>query len=159
MARAKGAPKRSVPQDPIYGSVKVTKLINRVMRDGKKSVATKQVYGAFDILKQKTNRDPIDAFEQVLKSVSPVMEVRSRRVGGAAYQVPTPVRAPRAFSLAVRWIVEEANKRPSTAFHTFAEKLAAEMLDALKNEGGAVAKKNAVHKMAEANKAFAHFKW
>lgn len=159
MARAKGAPKRTSTPDPVYGSVKVTKLVNRVMRDGKKSVAMKQVYGAFDIIKSKTNTNPLDVFEQVLKTVSPVMEVRSRRVGGAAYQVPTPVRGPRAFALAVRWIVEEAKKRPSSTFHTYSEKLAAEMLDALKNEGGAIAKRNTVHKMAEANKAFAHFRW
>ncbi len=159
MARAKGAPRRTVPADPIYGSVKVTKLINRVMRDGKKSVAMKQVYRALEILKEKTGRDGLEVFEQVLKNVSPLMEVRSRRVGGAAYQVPTPVRGPRAFSLAVRWLIEEAHKRPSSTNRTFAEKLSGEMLDSLKNEGGAIAKRNTVHKMAEANKAFAHFRW
>lgn len=159
MARAKGAPRREVSGDPVYNSVRVAKLINRVMRDGKKSVAMKQVYGCLEILRQKTNRDAVETFEQVLKNVSPIMEVRSRRVGGAAYQVPTPVRGPRALALAVRWLIQEAAKRPSSTYHTFSEKLAAEMLDALKNEGGAIAKRNTVHKMAEANKAFAHFRW
>lgn len=159
MARAKQAPRREVQPDLVYNSTKVTKLINRIMRNGEKTVAMKQVYRAFDIIKDKYGKEPLDIFETAVKNVSPLMEVRSRRVGGAAYQVPVPVRAPRAFSLAVRWIVIEASKRPSSAFHTFSEKLAAELIDAAKNEGGAVGKKLIVHKQAEANKAFAHFRW
>lgn len=159
MAREQNKHIRPTLPDSKYNSTKVTKLINRVMMSGKKTVAQKQVYASFDILKAKLGRDPLEAFDQAIRNVSPIMEVRSRRVGGAAYQVPTPVKAPRAFALAVRWLIQEAAKRPNSSYHTFAEKLAAEMMDALKNEGGAMTKKNLMHKMAEANKAFAHFKW
>lgn len=159
MSRSSASSDRSSLTDPKYGSYKVLKLINRCMKDGKKSVATNQVYQAFDILSSQTKREALEVFEEAMRAVTPLMEVRSRRVGGAAYQVPMPVRGPRGSSLALRWLVTEARKRPSSTYHTFAEKLAAEMMDALKNEGGAVAKKMAVHKMADANKAFAHFRW
>lgn len=157
--RAKKAPNRTIKPDPKYNSVVVAKLINRSMRDGKKSVAQKQVYDALDLLKQTLQREPMDILEEVIRKVTPQMEVRSRRVGGASYQVPMPVRPERAFSLAVRWLVTEANKRPNKSYHTYAEKLAAEMMDALKDEGGTIQKKLTTHRMAEANKAFAHFRW
>lgn len=159
MSRAKASPRRSVEPDTKYNSVRVTKLINRTMRDGKKEQARAQVYGALEIIEKQTSKPALEALEDVLRVATPLMEVRSRRVGGAAYQVPMPVRGPRGFSLALRWLIENARKRPSATYHTFAEKLAAEMLDALKGEGGTMAKKSAVHKMADANKAFAHFRW
>lgn len=159
MARASKNNRRPVTPDSKYGSVKVTKLINRCMKDGKKTQAAAQVYLAFQILEEKLNKSATEIFEDTLKAVAPQMEVRSRRVGGAAYQVPMPVRGPRAFSLAVRWLIEEARKRSSSTYHSFGEKLAAEMMDALKGEGGAIAKRTAVHRMADANKAFAHFRW
>ncbi len=157
--RAKKTKIRDVAPDSKYNSTKVAKLINRVMRDGKKSIAEKQVYAAFDIACKQANKKPLDLFEEVLHIVTPQMEVRSRRVGGAAYQVPMPVRGKRGFSLSVRWIIEEANKRSSKQYHSFAEKLAAEMLDILQNQGGSVAKRDSSHRMAESNKAFAHFRW
>jgi small subunit ribosomal protein S7 len=157
--RTKKAPIRKVLPDGKYGSEKITKLINYVMRDGKKSVAQKQVYMALEILAKETGKKPLEAFEEVIRIISPQMEVRSRRVGGASYQVPMPVRPKRSFSLALKWLVLEANKRPNKQFRTFSEKLAAEMLDALQNQGGAINKRNTSHRMAESNKAFAHFRW
>lgn len=157
--RAKRAVLRDIQPDTKFGSTKVARLINYVMKDGKKSVAQKQVYMALEILGKETNRPAIEVLDDVLRTVAPQMEVRSRRVGGAAYQVPMPVRGRRGVSLAIRWLVVEANKRPSKEFHTFAEKLVAEMLASLDNQGGAVAKRDAAHRMAEANKAFAHFRW
>lgn len=157
--RAKKASLRQVEPDSKYRSVKVAKLINRTMLDGKKSVAQKQVYAALELVAEKTGKKVLDIFDEVLKSITPQMEVRSRRVGGAAYQVPMPVEPRRGFSLAVRWLIVEANKRPSKQYHTFGEKLAAEMLDALEGQGGAVQKKLTSHRMADANKAFAHFRW
>lgn len=157
--RNKKAPVRTIIPDSKFNSVKVAKLINYAMRSGKKSVAQKQVYVALNQLAEATKKPAIEVFEDVLKSVTPQMEVRSRRVGGASYQVPMPVRSRRGFSLAVRWLVQEANKRSNKQYHTFAEKLLAEMLDALNSSGGAVSKKITTHKMADANKAFAHFRW
>jgi small subunit ribosomal protein S7 len=157
--RTKKAPIRKVLPDGKYGSEKITKLINYVMRDGKKSVAQKQVYMALEILAKETGKKPLEAFEEVIRIISPQMEVRSRRVGGASYQVPMPVRPKRSFSLALKWLVLEANKRPNKQFRTFSEKLVAEMLDALQNQGGAINKRNTSHRMAESNKAFAHFRW
>jgi small subunit ribosomal protein S7 len=157
--RAKRAPIREVKPDPIYGSVKVSKLINYVMFDGKRSVAQKQVYLALDEIAKAVNKKPLDALEDVINTVMPQMEVRSRRVGGAAYQVPMPVKPRRAFALAMRWLIQEARKRSSKQYHSFAEKLTAEMLDALQNAGGAMQRKATSHRMAEANKAFAHFRW
>jgi small subunit ribosomal protein S7 len=157
--RSKNAHLRQTEPDLIYNSRQVQKLINRCMHDGKKSVAQKQVYNALDIIKEKTKANPIELFDAAINNVTPKMEVRSRRVGGAAYQVPMPVRMNRAYALATRWLIMEARKRPSRDFHTFAEKLAAELMDAAQNQGGAVQKKLTAHKMAEANKAFAHFRW
>jgi small subunit ribosomal protein S7 len=157
--RAKRPPVRDITPDPKFGSAKVARLINYVMIDGKKSVAQKQVYAALEEIAAKTNKKAVDVLDEVLHIVAPQMEVRSRRVGGAAYQVPMPVRGRRAFALAVRWLIDEANKRSSKEFHSFGEKLATEMLDALSNQGGAIAKRDAAHRMAEANKAFAHFRW
>lgn len=157
--RAKKAIIREIQPDAKYQSVKVAKLINYVMQDGKQSVAQKQVYAALDLVEKQINKKADEAFEDVLRAVTPQMEVRSRRVGGAAYQVPMPVRGRRSFALAVRWLVQEARKRSSKTYHTFGEKLAAEMLDALQNQGGAISRRDSSHKMAEANKAFAHFRW
>lgn len=150
---------RQITPDPIFNSVPVAKLINRVMSDGKKTVAEKQVYMALKLVNEKTKQDGLMVFETALENITPKIEVRSRRVGGAAYQVPTPVKGKRAFALAIRWLVLEAEKRPNTEFHTYAEKLAAEIMDAANNQGGSIQKKLTMHKMAEANKAFAHFRW
>lgn len=150
---------RPIEPDSIYQSEAITKLINRVMRDGKKSVAEKQVYKALDIIKTKTKQDGLLMFETAIENITPKIEVRSRRVGGAAYQVPTPVKGKRAFALAIRWLVMESQKRSSAEYRTFAEKLAAELIDAASNQGGSIQKKLTMHKMAEANKAFAHFRW
>lgn len=157
--RTKKAPIRTIRPDGKYKSVRIAKLINYVMRDGKKSVAQKQVYFALEDLAKKTGKKPVEAFEEAVKAATPQMEVRSRRVGGASYQVPMPVRTKRGFSLALRALVEAANKRPNKQYHTFGEKLSAEMHDALQGLGGAINKKNTSHRMADANKAFAHFRW
>lgn len=157
--RSKRAQIRETAPDRKYGSVKVSKLINYVMRDGKKSVATTQVYAALEAISKEMGKKPVEAFEAVIANVTPQMEVRSRRVGGAAYQVPMPVRSRRGFALAVRWLVQEANKRSNKQYHSFAEKLTAEMRDSLQEQGGAIARKVNSHKMADANKAFAHFRW
>ena len=157
--RSKPAPIRSLSPDPVYHHRLVTKLTNRIMRDGKKTVAQKQIFAALELLKTKTNTDPLPAFLQALENISPQMEVRARRIGGAAYQVPTPVRGARRESLAIRWLVLAATARPNSEYHSFADKLAAEITDAVGNAGGAVKKKLDVHRMAEANKAFAHFRW
>lgn len=159
MSRSKITTRKSTQADPRYNSLRIAKLINRTMHDGKKEAARTQVYAALEILEKQVGRPAVEVFEDVLKTVTPLMEVRSRRVGGAAYQVPMPVRGPRGSSLALRWLIENARKRPSSTYHTFGEKLAAEMIDSLKGEGGTIAKRTAVHKMADANKAFAHFRW
>lgn len=158
MRRGQAKPKKITP-DPVYKNRIVTKLINRSMRDGKKSVAQKQVYGAFEIIKEKSKDDPIKIFSKALDNIKPIMEVRPRRVGGAAYQVPIPVRGPRRESLGIRWLIEAARKRSNSDFHTYADKLAAEITDAANAEGGAVKKKSDMERMAEANRAFAHFRW
>jgi small subunit ribosomal protein S7 len=129
------------------------------MRNGKKVAAQAQIYQALELIKTKTNKEPLEVIEQALKNITPIMEVRSRRVGGAAYQVPMQVKPFRASSLAIRWLLNEANKRPNSEYHTFADKFTAEILDALQETGGAHQKKLTSHKMAEANKAFAHFRW
>lgn len=157
--RAKRPPIRQIEPDAKYGSVLVSKLINRAMRDGKRIAAQKQVYSALEIVAKETGKKPTEVLEEVLLKVTPQMEVRSRRVGGAAYQVPMPVKSKRSATLAIRWLILEANKRPNKQFHTFGEKLAAEMIDALNEQGGAVARRDTAHRMAEANKAFAHFRW
>lgn len=150
--------KRRLTPDPIYGSVLLSKFINNVMEDGKKTIAQKNVYGALDILKEK-GMDPLPTFEKALDIIAPKQEVRPKRVGGAAYQVPQEVRGPRKISLSIRWLLEATRKKPNTEFKTFSEKLAAEIISALNNEGEAIRKRDTVHKMAEANKAFAHFRF
>ena len=148
--------KREVLPDPIYNSKVVTKLINNVMLDGKKTVAQNIVYGAFDIIKEKENRNPLEVFEEALNNVMPVLEVKARRVGGATYQVPLEIRPERRQTLGLRWLVTYARTRNEK---TMAEKLSAEILDAIAGNGGAFKKKEDMHRMAEANKAFAHYKW
>lgn len=157
--RAKRAKIRETEPDLKYGSPKVTRVINGVMKDGKKSVAQRQVYLAMEMVAEKVGKKPLDVLEEVLHIITPQMEVRSRRVGGAAYQVPMPIRGRRGMSLSIRWLIQEANKRSNKQYHSFAEKLAAEMIEALGNAGGAVGKRDAAHRMAESNKAFAHFRW
>jgi len=158
MARKEKAKPRVVEPDPIYRNRLVTKLINRAMRDGKKSVAQKQVYKAFEIIKGM-DLDPIKVFAEAINNIKPSMEVRPRRIGGAAYQVPVAVRGSRKESLAIRWLIFGARSRPNSQYHTFAEKLVAEILDASKGEGFAVKKRQDMERMAEANRAFAHFRW
>ncbi|OGM26028.1 30S ribosomal protein S7 [Candidatus Woesebacteria bacterium RIFCSPHIGHO2_02_FULL_38_9] len=150
---------RKVSLDPIYSSLLVAKLINRAMKDGKKSVIQKEVYKAFDIISRESKEDPVKIFDKALENIKPTMEVRPRRVGGAAYQVPISVRGPRRESLGIRWLIATARARSNSEYHTFAEKLAAEILAAAKSEGGAVKKRLEVEKIAEANRAFAHFRW
>lgn len=159
MAR-RGAAKIRLPEpDPVYGSRMVTKLINRSMRDGKKSVVQKQIYRAFEKIKEATKENPVDVFNKALDNIRPTMEVRARRVGGAAYQVPSPVRGVRKDALAIRWLVASANARSNSEFKTFADKLSVEIIDASKGEGGAVKKRQEMDRVAEANRAFSHFKW
>ncbi len=148
--------KRDVLPDPIYNSKVVTKLINNIMLDGKKSVAQKIVYGAFDIIKEKEQKDALEVFETALNNVMPVLEVKARRVGGATYQVPLEIRPERRQTLGLRWLVLFARKRNEK---TMAEKLAGEIIDATNQNGGAYKKKEDTHRMAEANKAFAHYKF
>jgi small subunit ribosomal protein S7 len=157
--RSKPAPVKTFSPDSLYGSVMLTKLINRTMKNGKKTAAQKQIYQALDIIKTRTNQDSLQFFTNALENIKPQMEVRARRIGGAAYQVPVPVRGPRKDSLAIRWLISAARERPNSEYHTFAEKLAAELIDAAANTGAAVKKKLDTHRMAEANKAFAHFRW
>lgn len=159
MARGhKVTEKRKLSPDPIYGSSLLAKFINNVMEDGKKSIAQQNVYKAFDILKEK-GMDPLPTFEKALDTIAPKQEVRAKRVGGAAYQVPMEVRGNRKISLSIRWLLEATRKKPNSEFKTFSEKLAAEIISALNNEGEAVRKRDNVHKMADANKAFAHFRF
>ncbi len=148
--------KRDVLPDPIYNSKVVTKLINNIMLDGKKSIAQTIVYSAFDIIKEKEQKDPLEVFETALNNVMPVLEVKARRVGGATYQVPLEIRAERRQTLGLRWLVTYARKRNEK---TMADKLAAEIIDATNQNGGAYKKKEDTHRMAEANKAFAHYKF
>lgn len=137
----------------------LTKLINRSMRDGKRTVASREVYSAMEIIREKTQEDPIKVFDQALENIKPNMEVRPRRVGGAAYQVPQQVRGPRRETLAIRWMVAAANSKSNSEFHTYGAKLAAEIIDASKGEGVTVKKKQEMEKVADANRAFSHFKW
>lgn len=150
--------KRGVQPDPIYGNFMVSKFINRLMMSGKKTTAQRVVYGAFDILKEQ-GHDPIKIFETALDNVGPRVEVKAKRIGGAAYQVPTEVRGERKKSLSIRWILEAAKKRSNKDYKTFSAKLAVEFLDASNNLGDAIRKKEIAHRMAEANKAFAHFRF
>ncbi len=157
--RAKSAGIKRVDGDVKYNSLEVAKLINRVMFDGKKVVAEKQVYKAMDIVAEKTGLKALDVLMTALNNIKPKTEVRSRRIGGAAYQVPMPVSPRRQFSMSIRWLVEFSNKRSNSEYHTYGEKLAAEIMDAYNNQGATIKKRDDVHRMADANKAFAHFRW
>ena len=148
--------KRDVLPDPMYNSKLVTRLINNVMYDGKKGVAQKIVYGAFEIVNEKTGKDALEAFQEALENIMPVLEVKSSRVGGATYQVPMEVRPERRQTLGLRWLTAYSRNRSEK---TMKERLAGEILDALNNTGGACKKREDTHKMAEANKAFAHYRW
>ena len=156
MSRKRKAPKKIPIVDPRYRSAIIPKLINSIMYDGKKTVAEKIVYGAFDLVSKKTDKSPIDFFHEALNNVKPSLEVRSRRVGGATYQVPMEVRPKRAQTLAMKWIVDSALKRNEK---TMRERVANEIFDAFNNKGNAVKKREETHKMAEANRAFSHFRW
>ncbi|RMG00684.1 MAG: 30S ribosomal protein S7 [Nitrospirae bacterium] len=156
MPRRRVAEKREILPDPKYGSKVLSKFINAIMKDGKKSTAERICYGAFEILKEKTGEDPLKVFKAALENVKPIVEVRPRRVGGATYQVPVEVRANRKLALAFRWIRDNARKRPE---RTMTQRLAGELLDAYNNTGASVKKREDTHKMAEANRAFAHYRW
>ena len=156
MPRRGNVPKREILPDPVYNSVLVTKLINGVMLDGKKGVAQKVVYDAFDIIKEKSGKEPLDAFAEAMNNIMPALEVKARRVGGATYQVPMEVRPARRQTLALRWLTAYARSRGE---RTMAERLAGEIMDAANNTGASVKKREEMHKAAEANKAFAHFRW
>ena len=156
MPRKGPVPKREIPPDLKFNDVLVAKFINGVMRRGKKSLAEKIVYRAFDLIAKKTREDPLKIFHQAIENVKPVLEVKPRRVGGATYQVPVEVRPSRRTSLAIRWIIQYAKERSE---RTMTERLAAELLDAFNNRGAAIKKKEDTHRMAEANKAFAHYRW
>ena len=156
MPRRAGVALRPLDPDPVYSSRLVTQIVNRLMRDGKKSTAEKIVYGALDKIGERTGRPPLEVLEQAVKTVTPVLEVRSRRVGGANYQVPVEVPQRRARTLAVRWLVTYARERREKGM---SDKLANEILDALNQQGGAYKRKDDVYRMAQANKAFAHYRW
>ena len=154
--RRGNVPKREILPDPLYNSVLVTKLVNSIMLDGKKGVAQKVVYGAFDIIKEKTDKEPMEVYTQALENIMPSLEVKARRVGGATYQVPIEVRPERRQTLGLRWLTTYARNRGEK---TMKERLAGEIMDAANNTGSAVKKREDTHKMAEANKAFAHYRW
>jgi len=156
MPRRREVPVRKISPDPKYNSELVAKFIRKIMRDGKKSVAENILYDAFDVIEQKTKQPPLKVFEQAVDNIRPVIEVKSRRVGGSTYQVPTEIRPSRRTALGIRWIISFARKRPEKGM---AGKLAGELLDAANNRGAAAKKKEDTHRMAEANKAFAHFRW
>ena len=156
MPRRREVPKRDILPDPKYRDQTVTKFVNIIMQDGKKSVAEKILYGALDIIQERNKRDPLDTFNQALENIRPIIEVKSRRVGGATYQVPVEVRPSRRNALAMRWLVDAARKRGE---RSMVAKLAGELLDASENRGGAAKKREDVHRMAEANKAFSHYRF
>mgnify|MGYP004706335297 CR=1 FL=1 len=156
MPRRGHTPKRRIQPDPVYGSPMLSKLINRMMLDGKKSLAQGIVYDALEMIREKTHKDPIEVFDTALKNSMPVLEVRPRRVGGATYQVPVEVRAERKLALALTWLTRYARERGE---RTMIEKIAGELMDAANNTGATVKKKEETHKMAEANRAFAHYRW
>ena len=156
MPRRGGVPKREVIVDPIYNSTVVTKLINQIMRDGKRGTAQRICYDAFDIIKEKTGKDPMEVFDACMENIMPVLEVKARRVGGATYQVPIEVRPERRQTLAIRWLAMFSQNRSE---RTMREKLAGEIMDAANNAGSSVKRKEDMHKMAEANRAFAHYRW
>lgn len=156
MSRRKKKVKRIIVPDFVYNNLAVAKFINQVMRQGKKTIARKIVYKAFDIIKEKTKKEPLEVFEQAIKNATPLLEVKSKRIGGATYQVPREVREDRALTLAVRWIITAAKAKKGKPM---AEKLSEELINAAKNEGSAIKKKEDTRRMAEANRAFAHFAW
>ena len=156
MSRRRAAEKRTILPDHKFKDIVLAKFMNRIMVDGKKSTSEKIVYGAFDLVSKKTDKEPIDFFHEALNNVKPTLEVRSRRVGGATYQVPMEVRTTRAQALAFKWILTNSKKRNEK---TQKERLANELIDAFENKGNSVKKKDEVHKMAEANRAFAHYRW
>lgn len=156
MPRRSGVPKRDVLPDPIYNSKVVTKVVNQIMLEGKKGIAQQIVYGAFDLIKSKLNQEPMEVFNQAINNIMPMLEVKARRVGGANYQVPIEIRPERRQTLAIRWLVSISRKRNEKVMY---ERLAAEIMDAFNNTGNAVKKKEDMHRMAEANKAFAHYRW
>jgi len=156
MSRRHRAEKREIIPDPKFGDIVVTKFMNSIMLDGKKSTAERIVYGAFDIIENKTRENPIEVFHAALENVMPAVEVRSRRVGGATYQVPVEVRADRKQALAIRWLISAARNRNET---TMVDRLSGEMLDAANNRGTAVKKREDTHRMADANRAFSHYRW
>lgn len=156
MPRKGSIPKREVLPDPIYGSKMVTKLINGIMLDGKKGISQKIIYDAFDMIKEKTGNDPLEVFEKAMNNIMPILEVKARRVGGANYQVPIEVRPDRRETLGIRWLVTYSRKRGEKGM---TERLAKEIMDAANNTGASVKKREDTHKMAEANKAFAHYRW
>ena len=156
MPRRGNVPKREILPDPIYGSVLVTKLVNSIMLDGKKGVAQKVLYGAFQIVEEKTGKSGLEAFQQAMENIMPAVEVKTRRVGGANYQVPIEVRPARRQTLGLRWLTNYSRARSEK---TMRERLAGEIMDACNNTGSAVKKREDTHKMAEANKAFSHFRW
>ena len=156
MPRRGNVPKREILPDPMYNSLLVTKLVNSIMLDGKKGVAQKVVYGAFDIIKERTGNEPLDVFTQAMENIMPVLETKTRRVGGANYQVPMEVRPARRQTLGLRWLTAYSRARGE---RTMAERLAGELMDAANNTGASVKKREEMHKQAEANKAFAHFRW
>lgn len=159
MPRRGGIKPRKIEPDPVYKNRVISKLINRCIRDGKKTKAQKQVYKALEIIKDKTDDDPIKVFTKALDNIKPEMEVRPRRIGGAAYQIPMPVTGSRKEALAIRWLITAARARNNSQYKTFADKLSSEILDATNMEGGAIKKMSDTQRMAEANKAFAHFRW
>lgn len=156
MPRRSGVPKRDVLPDPVYGSKVVTKVINQVMLDGKKGTAQEIVYMAFDLIKEKMGQDPLEVFNKAISNLMPVLEVKARRVGGSNYQVPMEIRPERRQTLAIRWLVSFARKRSDRNMY---QRLAAELMDAYNEAGSAFKRKEDIHRMAEANKAFAHFRW
>lgn len=156
MPRRGHVPKREVLPDPIYNDELVTRFINKIMMKGKRGVAQRIMYGALEIIREKTGKDPMEVFEAAVKNVMPVLEVKPRRVGGATYQVPVEVRPERRRTLAIRWIVNFARERGEK---TMVERLAAEIMDAANNTGNSIKRRDDMHKMAEANKAFAHYRW
>ena len=156
MPRRSGVPKRDVLPDPVYNSKVVTKVVNQIMLDGKKGLAQEIVYGAFDIIKEKTGQEPIEVFNQAINNIIPVLEVKTRRVGGSNYQVPMEIRPERRQTLAIRWLVSYARARSE---RDMCQRLAGELMDAYNSTGGAFKKKEDVHRMAEANRAFAHYRW
>ncbi len=156
MPRRGNVPKREILPDPMYNSILVTRLVNSIMLDGKKGVAQKIVYGAFDIVKEQTSKEPLEVFTTAMDNIMPSLEVKARRVGGATYQVPMDVRPARRQTLGLRWLTSYARNRSE---RTMAERLANEIMDAANNTGSAVKKREDTHKMAESNKAFAHFRW